>query len=229
MQANASPEMRVALYYAPALQDPLWTAGCAWLGRDPETAAILQQPDLPGLPSLTADARLYGLHCTLKPPMRLRTSYPEFLADAAALAATLRRFDMPPLAVADLSGFLALRETRPCPELRALADRCVETMDRHRAPPDAAELARRRQHGLSPSKEAMLQRWGYPGVFDEWRFHVTLTRRLTETEHATIRPAAEAYFHPCLPHPRRATELCVFTQAGPGTPFLLAERLPFGG
>ena len=221
--------MRVALYYAPALSDPLWRAGCTWLGRDPEANAALPQPPVPDLHAVTADARLYGLHCTLKPPMRLATAYPAFIADAAALAATLAPFDLPPLAVANLSGFLALRETEPCPALRALADACVAGVDRHRAPPSADELARRRAHGLSPGREAMLRRWGYPLVFDEWRFHITLTRRLTDPERAVFRPAAEAHFADALPHPRRVTDICVFTQAGPGAAFTLAERLPLLG
>ena len=221
--------MRVALYYAPALSDPLWRAGCAWLGRDPETAAALPQPDVPDIHAVTADARLYGFHCTLKPPMRLSTNYHAFVDDAAALARGLTPFTMPPLHVADLSGFLALREAEPCPALHALADVCVAGVDHHRAPPNAAELARRRQGGLSVAREANLLRWGYPGVFDEWRFHMTLTRRLTEPERAVFLPVTQSHLAPALPYPRRVDEICVFTQAGPGAAFMIAERLPMRG
>lgn len=220
---------RVAVYYAPALSDPLWPAACAWLGRDPETAAALPQPPVPGIHAVTADARLYGFHCTLKPPMRLLTHYNAFLEDADALAARMPAFDLPPLHVADLSGFLAVRETAPCPPLRALADACVARLDLHRAPPTDAELARRRAAGLSPAREAYLQRWGYHLVFDEWRFHMTLTRRLTPDEQAVFMPAAEAHLAPALPHPRRVEDICVFTQPGEGQPFTLAERLRLRG
>lgn len=221
--------MRVAVYYAPDPADPLWRAGCAWLGRDPETGAAPQQPDLPGIAEVTAEPRLYGLHCTLKAPIRLASSYPAFRADVAALANTIRPFELPPLAVADLSGFLALRETRSSPELQALADACVAWLDPHRLPPEAAELARRRQHGLSPARDALLERWGYPGVFNHWRFHMTLTRRLTPAEHAAYRPAAERYLERALAHPRRVDALCLFTQAEPGAPFLIGERIALGG
>ena len=221
--------VRVALYYAPAVSDPLWRAACAWLGRDPETAATVPQPDVPDIGAVTADARVYGFHCTLKPPMRLLTNYRAFVADAAAAVGALASFAMPPLHVADLSGFLAVREAEPCPALRALADACVAGVDHHRAPPDEAELARRRASGLSPAREANLLRWGYPGVFDEWRFHMTLTRRLTNAERAVFRPAAEAHLASALPHRRRVEEVCVFTQAGPGAPFTIAERLPLRG
>ncbi len=221
--------VRVALYYAPSIHDPLWKAGCAWLGRDPETAATLRQPDVPDIHAVTADARVYGFHCTLKPPMRLATNYGAFAADAAALARGIAPFAMPRLHVADLSGFLAVREAEPCPALHALADACVAGVDRHRAPPDEAELARRRKGGLSAARESNLTHWGYPGVFGEWRFHMTLTRRLSANERAIFQPAAEAHLANALPYRRQVDEICVFTQAGPGAPFTIAERLPLTG
>ena len=217
--------MRVAVYYAPSPADPLWGTAARWLGRDAETAAVLAQPDVPDLAALTADPRLYGFHATLKPPMQLATSYDLFLDDVARLAGSLRAFALPPLAVADLSGFLALRETRPSPELQVLADACVGGLDAHRAPADEAELARRRKSGLPAAQEAMLVRWGYPHVFETWFFHMTLTRRLSAEERALVKPAAEAHFAEVLPVARVVDALTVFTQARPGAPFLVAERV----
>ena len=188
----------------------------------------LPQPSLPAIEEVTAEARGYGFHCTLKPPMQLASSYAEFREDVAALARSVRPFPMPPLAVADLSGFLAVRETTPSPPLQALADACVAWVDRHRLPPDGAELARRRQNGLSPEADALLRRWGYPGVFGRWRFHMTLSRRLSPEEHGLYRPEAEAYLAGALPCAREVVSLAIFTQAGPGEPFLLAERVPLG-
>ncbi len=188
----------------------------------------MPQPDLPDIAEITADARGYGWHCTLKPPFRLATSYAAFRDDVAELAASVRAFEMPPLGVMDLSGFLALRETTPSPALQALADGCVAWLDRHRRPPDRAELERRRAHGLPPDAEALLGRWGYPGVFARWRFHMTLTRRLAPEQHPAWLAAAGRHFADALAVPRRIASLCVFTQAGPDAPFLLAERVRFG-
>jgi putative phosphonate metabolism protein len=221
--------VRVAVYYAPAPSDPLWTAAAAWLGRDAETGGTPPQPDLPGIAEVTAEPRLYGFHATLKPPMRLRASYGAFVDDARALAARLRPFALPPLAVQDLRGFLALRETQASPALQAMADACVRELDAHRVPPDEAELARRRGRGLPPAQEAMLLRWGYPHVFETWFFHMTLTRRIDAAAQAVFRPAAEAWFAPALATPRVVDALSVFTQAAAGAPFMVAERLPFGG
>ncbi len=58
---------------------------------------------------------------------------------------------------------------------------------------------------------------------------MTLTRRLTPDEQADYRPAAEAHFAAALAIPRRVLDVCLFTQAASGAPFLLAERLPLRG
>jgi hypothetical protein len=226
--------MRVALYWTPEPADPLAQAGNTWLGRDPELGVALPQPQVHGLADATAAPRVYGFHATLRPPMRLATGWDEFHQAATDLAATLVPFDLPPLAVDDLSGFLALRAQRPCPHLQRLADACVIATDRHRLPPDAAELARRHRLTLSETEQALLARWGYPYVMQAWRFHMTLTGRLAPAEMARLRPAAERHFANSLGHPRQVRELAVFTQrdspflAEPAS-FLIAERLPFGG
>ena len=218
--------VRAALYYAPELDDALWRAGCDWLGRDPASGRRYAGV---GHADLTAEPRLYGFHATLKPPMRLAHPWDALVEDAASLAARLAPFALPPLQVIDLSGFLALCEVAPCPALQALADACVTELDAHRVPADAAETMRRRRSGLSPEQDAMLLDWGYPYVLSTWRFHMTLTRRLSAEERATILPAAEAHFAAACATPRRVTSICLFTQSASDSPFMLAERLPLGG
>ncbi len=221
---------RVAFYYAPQETDPLWSAAAVWLGRDPASGAPRPQPEIPDIAAITADARHYAFHATLKPPMRLKpgVNWSALLETAAAIAASIPAFDLPPLAVADLHGFLALRETTPSPELQALADACVAGADHLRAPPSDAELAKRRRNGLPPAQDANLVRWGYPYVFATWFFHMTLTRRLTTEERAIYQPAAASHFAAALAQPRRVVDLCLFTQAE-GADFQLAERIPLTG
>jgi putative phosphonate metabolism protein len=228
--------MRFAIYYAPAPHDPLHSAGAAWLGRDPETNATLAQPDAPGIAEATQEPRRYGFHCTLKPPFRLAAgrAYWDLARAAEALAAQLAPFDLPRLAVTDIGGFLALAEATasrqgPNPQLRFLADCCVEQLDDFRAPPSAAEMARRRRVGLSALQESMLGRWGYPHVFDAWFFHMTLTRRLSEAERRPLQDAAERHFAQVLLQPRRVTDICLFTQSASDAAFLIAERFPLLG
>ncbi len=220
--------MRVALYYAPAAADPLWTRGAEWLGRDPLADAPRAQPALPDIAAVTAEPRLYGFHATLKPPMALRdgVTWDDVVRTTRAIAATIPAFDLPALAVADLHGFLALRETAPSPALQALADACTAGADALRAPSSADELARRRRAQLSADQEANLLHWGYPYVFASWKFHMSLTRRLTAEEHARIRPVAKSWFGYALGMPRRVADICLFAQREPGAPFVLAERVP---
>ncbi len=65
------PDARVAVYYAPAVDDPLFAEAAVWLGRDPESGAPVPQPDIADIEEVTAEPRVYGFHATLKPPMRL--------------------------------------------------------------------------------------------------------------------------------------------------------------
>jgi hypothetical protein len=225
------PASRVALYYAPAEDDPLWARAVAWLGRDPATGADVAQLDVPGLSAITEDARSYGFHATLRPPMRLLpgVGWGDFRRAVAALANSIAPFPLPPLAVVDLSGFLALHEAEPSPALQAFSDVCVAWVDHLREPPGEAELARRRRGRLTAAEDRNLVRWGYQYVFSTWFFHMTLTCRLTPAEQAVYRPAAQAWFADVLAGPRVVRDICVFVQAEPGAPFDLVERVALTG
>lgn len=222
---------RVAVYYAPLPDDPLSKASAAWLGRDPSTGTPHKQPDLPDIAAVTSDPRSYGFHATLKPPLRLARdrTWEDFLRDARAMARRIAPFDLPPLAVSDVHGFLALKETEPSAALQGLADTCVAELDCYRDPPDDAELARRRRSQLSREQDAMLVRWGYPYVFGTWFFHMTLTRRLTPEEKAIYLPAAVEHFKVSIQTSRVVKDICIFLQDSPGAPFMIAARLPLGG
>ncbi|WP_207537138.1 DUF1045 domain-containing protein [Sabulicella rubraurantiaca] len=217
--------MRVALYWAPELDDPLHEAGSRWLGRDAETGEPLAQPDLPGIAEWTEAPRLYGLHATLKPPFKLAHGWDTFLEDARRVAASIPGFDLPPLAVKTHKGFLALREAEPSQPLQDLADALVTRLDRHRTPASEKDLERRRKAGLTERQDRHLRDWGYPYVLEDFQFHVTLTRRLSDEEAARIRPEAEAHVSAVANRARRVRQVCVFTQREPDAPFLIAERL----
>lgn len=222
----------MALYWAPERDDPLHAPASRWLGRDAATGEALPQPALPGgldIAEITADPRGYGFHATLKPPFRPRGAWAGVREATAALAARVAPFALPPLAVRDLKGFLALRETMPCMPLQALCDAAVEALEPFRAAAPPEETARRRGAGLTPAQEALLARWGYPYVFGEWFFHLTLTRRLTPAERAVALPAAVEFLGDAPARARRVGSVCLFTQAVPGAPFLVAERFALRG
>jgi putative phosphonate metabolism protein len=222
---------RIALYYAPETDDPLHQHASAWLGLDAASGAEIPQPAIAGvdIAEVTADARGYGFHATLKPPFRVKGDVRAALQAAQDFAARAAPFALPPLQITDLDGFLALRESAPCPALQGLADGAVTALDAHRAPATEAEIARRKPENLSPRQREYLAAWGYPYVFAEWRFHMTLTRRLTPAEKAIILPAVADALGDAPAVARSVTDICIFAQAAPGAPFISLERLKLRG
>ncbi len=222
---------RIALYYAPGTDDPLHQRASAWLGRDAFIGAELSQPAIAGvdIAEVTADARGYGFHATLKPPFRVQGDIQAALQAAQDFAARTAPFALPPLQITDLDGFLALREAEPCPPLQALADGAVTALDPHRAPATEAEIARRKPEKLTPRQREYLASWGYPYVFAEWRFHMTLTRRLTPAEKAIILPAVTDTLGDAPAISRTVTDICIFAQAAQVAPFTILERLKLRG
>ncbi|MCC7426556.1 MAG: DUF1045 domain-containing protein [Alphaproteobacteria bacterium] len=227
---------RYALYLAPPPDSPLWAFGCRWLGRDAAGGTAIAQPAVAGLAperlhALTEDPRRYGFHATLKPPFALRAGTDE-AGLRAALAAFARRqphFLLPALRLTDLDGFLALTPSGPCPAVHDLADACVRAFDAFRQPPDEAELARRRKARLSARQDEYLQRWGYPYVFEEFRFHMTLSQRLAAEDKALLWPAIAADAAARLERgPVPVNELCLFAQASRIAPFAIAARFTLG-
>lgn len=228
---------RYAVYFAPAPDTALAAFGRTWLGRDAETGAAVEQPALPGIDATTlhaqtASPRFYGFHGTLKPPFALAPGCEAAGLETtlAAFAATQAPFELAGLRLARLENFLALVPTQPSPLLDRLAADCVRDFDAFRAPPLDADLAKRRANGLTPVQEANLQRWGYPFVFEEFRFHLTLTGPIAEDslrDHfaAALAPLAA----PFAAAPVRVDALCLFRQPDRATPFRLVRRVPFGG
>jgi putative phosphonate metabolism protein len=219
--------LRYAIYYAPERDDPLWAAGCAWLGGDPESGAASAPP--PEAEGLIGHPARYGFHATFKPPFALAEGKSEAALESAlaAFAAARKAVPMPALCVQELHGFLAIRPVGDAAALRDLADACVEAFDAFRRPPSSTELAMRRSGGISPAQEANLARWGYPYVFDDYRFHMTLTERLDDGARARIEAILESRFDKALAAPRRLESIALFVEPEAGKPFTLRRRFAF--
>lgn len=231
-----TPAKRYAIYFTPPPESGWWAFGCRWLGRDPASGRSVEQPRIPGVPpaqlaEFTADARRYGFHATLKPPFTLSQGLDEGDIDraVATLACAHAPFCLGPMEVRMLGSFIALRPRESPPELQALAQDCVESLDALRAAPDAAELARRRSGGLTPRQGELLERWGYPYVLDQWRFHMTLTRSLSRAEAEPLLAWLRVQVVSLSAEPLTVDGLCVFEQPATGAPFRLVRRFGFDG
>lgn len=207
-----APYTRYAVYYTPEADSDLARLGAAWLGWDTQAGTTAAHPDLAGLPlplaDITTTPRKYGLHGTLKPPFKLADEQTEqALADAlAAFCAGRAPVLLDGLAVARLGGFLALTPLGDVAALSALASAVVTAFEPFRAPLTDAQLAKRRAAGLSDRQEALLTRWGYPYVMEEFRFHLTLSGKLGAGADR-VAEVAQAYFRPALPTPYPVTGL----------------------
>ena len=77
-----------------------------------------------------------------------------------------------------ISGFIAVIPAEPVDALQQLAADCVREFDSFRAALTAEDRARRKPEKLTERQRDYLDRWGYPYVMEEFRFHMTLTGRL---------------------------------------------------
>lgn len=225
--------MRYAVYFAPGPDTELALRGSSWLGRDAGTGRTIEHPEIDGLgvnelATITGPARRYGFHGTLKAPFRLAegASAAELSEAVDAFAARSAVFDIPALRVGLIGGFVAIVPDGPCDALTVFANRVVEAFEPLRAPLSEMEIERRNPAALSSPQLRNLMRWGYPYVFDEFRFHMTLSTRLDATEAKRVRDAAESYFAPALRAPVPVDQLTLFGEPEPGAPFEILRRAP---
>ena len=228
-----SAQARFAVYYAPSRDSAWWLAGSEWLGGDAESGVSHMPPQPPALSrtvsELTRSPRRYGWHGTLVAPFRLADGVtPRGVLDDARRWAQQEKPFILPVEAATLGDFVALRPAEPNGEasMRELASSALRTLGGLRAKPSAADLARRLATSLTDRQRDLLVEWGYPYVFDEFRFHMTLSSSLDAAhERATL----VAWWHDRIAAlgPLVVDSAALFVEPAPGEPFVLWQRLPF--
>lgn len=220
--------MRYAVYYTPFSGSLLHQLGATWLGRDAITNQPLKQPAIERIRETTAEPCRYGFHATLKPPFALREGMGRIDLGCAvsALTGQLDAVTGVRLEVCLVDGFLALVPINRDARLSKLAAACVQELDEFRAPPTESELRRRRRSALTERQQQYLQDWGYPNVLEEFRFHMTLTRRLDNAEVERFAAAAKRHFQMVLSAPVTIDAFSIFREQTPGADFIDEERFP---
>ncbi len=218
--------MRYAIYFTPPPAHPLTRLASNWIGRDAFTGKPSAPPRIVSLEPRdialkTAAARRYGFHATLKAPFALAPgqSEAELRKAADAFAMTMQPFVLPALQVTMLDSFLALVPAAPCESLDRLAAETVIAFDRFRAPLSEPEIARRRPDQLTIRQFNNLQTWGYPHVFEEFRFHMTLTGPVERNEAVTLAGELRDYLAPALAEPVTVDGIAVFAEEAVDAPF----------
>jgi putative phosphonate metabolism protein len=227
--------MRYAIYFTPGQDDPLTRLAASWLGRDPFTDTQPPAPQVTRLSPaeiayLTASARRYGFHATLKAPFKLADNATEAELDQAlaTFAAGAEPILLSRFVPARLDGFLALVPAGPAPDLDRLAGEVVSVFDRFRAPLSDAEIKRRNPDRLSPQEFRNLLQWGYPYVFESFRFHMTLTGRVADDDLGRVRAAIDEVFADVLQRPATIDGLALFIEPEPGAPFVVKSWYGLG-
>lgn len=227
--------MRFAVYFTPHRDEPLTRLAASWLGRDPFSGEASEPPAVSTLSAAeiafhTAAPRRYGFHATLKAPFRLAPTETEAsLADAlAGFARGVEPFAVQ-LVIGRIDGFFALVPAAPAPLLNRLADDVVAAFDCFRAPLSESEIERRNPDALSAEEFRNLHRWGYPYVFDTFRFHMTLTGRVGAGEAERVRSALDEVFGAAVARPVAIGGLALFVEPEPGAPFSVHSYAPVAG
>lgn len=236
MSAGDIGQARYAIYWAPRDGSDLARLAESWLGRNARDGGRGMRPSLDWisaerLEALTREPARYGVHATLKAPFRLRSGTSrEDLEDAMeALAMRLAPFQMPTLAPRLFADFIVLAPLERSPALDALAASCVRDIDEFRAPATPDEIARRRLARLSSSQEELMQAWGYPYVFEEFRFHVTLAGPADPGELSALLPGIADYFASPELQATEVRDISLFVEQEPGAPFRLLRRFALKG
>ncbi|MFZ5738726.1 MAG: DUF1045 domain-containing protein [Pseudomonadota bacterium] len=191
---------RYAIYYLPAVGSALAQFGAAMLGYDVASGAdvAFAQPTaaVADWREITADPRGYGFHATLKAPFTLADGRreSELLWACATFAETPRAIPRIVPVIRPIGRFIALVPDVPSEPLQQLAADCVRDFDGFRAQLSAEDRARRRPEQLTPQQIEHLDRWGYPYVMDEFRFHMTLTGSLDPARHDELLALLRATF-----------------------------------
>lgn len=194
---------RYAVFYTPT--GDLAAFGAAWLGWDSAEGCAVPHFDVTGLDveKVTATPRKYGLHGTLKAPIKLPqgADLTQLQRAAGDFATRHSAFEVGEFELRHDSGFVALRPKNDPVQLRNFAAATVKTFDPFRAPLSDADIARRRKASLSARQNQQMLDWGYPYVFNDFRFHLTLSGPLPQNEAAMVITALQPHLALVMPKP----------------------------
>ncbi len=220
--------MRFAVYYSPSQMSLLHELGASWLGYNAFNGSAVEQPGEGLLTGKTEQPRHYGFHATLKAPFHLKsgTTFKDLQSSVAVTARQSSTVVVPSLVLSDTDGFLALVAEHQRDDLVALAVSCVKGLDHLRREMDEMEFKRRQSSELTARQKKNFSQWGYPHVFEDFRFHITLTRRLSNAEMTEVSKLAEEHFAEVLHQPLDISALTIFIEAGPGVRFRVADVFP---
>lgn len=218
--------MRCAIFFVPPPEDPLTIVAARWLRRDIYsgervacTVAGLTDEDHA---FLTALPRRYGFHATLKAPFELTPS-----RSVHELERRLEEFcgTLAPISLATridlVDSVFALVPHQPDTGLDMLAAQIVTEFDAFRNPLTEIDLARLDVSRLTGRQLANLMTWGFPNVFDQFHFHMTLTGPVDHLERDHVAAVLTHHFGALCHGPLAIGQLVLAVEPEPHAPFVV--------
>ena len=180
---------RYAIYYAPIENCELDVFGKCLLGWDPYKGEEITKPYPLKLPNLQKFSRFvltpkqYGFHGTIKAPFRLKDGYTynDLENKVGEISKQIHSFHLNKLIIKKLGYFIALIPTNNL-KVNEVSNKFVEGLDYLRDELSENEIKKRNPIKLTSRQKKMLFKWGYPYVFNEFKFHLTLTSKLNIEE-----------------------------------------------
>ena len=113
-------------------------------------------------------------------------------------------------------------------EVTELAASTVSYFDKFRAPLSDKDIEKRRQRRLTPQQDALMLRWGYPYVMQEFKFHMTLTGPLALTKLMRSNDVQTHGFRNSLVNHSNISSLALLGEDNDSGRFHVIERLSLG-
>jgi putative phosphonate metabolism protein len=229
-------DTRYAIFFVPRPSSRLKHFADAWIGRNPDRDERVPQPVVEGitperLHEITAFPRHYGFHATLKAPFLLKAGATEadLIESFDRFVATPRTIPAIAPVVRAIGSFIAVVPDTPVAALTQLADDCVTEFERFRAPLSDHDRQRRLKSPLTPRQIEHLDRWGYPYVFEEFRFHMTLTGSLPAAQRETVLPFLQGAFAKLDVTSHSIGHIAIFRQANSDARFVVMRHAELRG
>jgi len=223
---------RYAIYFAPDADRALTRFGAETLGYDAFSSHDIPHPraltdEFADWADITGDPRKYGFHGTLKAPFSLHAgkSEADLLAAVDDFAAEPRDIPIVVPVISTISGFTAVVPGETDDDLQLLAESCVRDFEPFRAPMTPEDRARRKPETLTPRQIEHLDDWGYPYVFEDFRFHMTLTGRLPADRSEAVLSALQHRFHELVLETLRIDCLALFKQDSKTSRFRIIKHV----
>ena len=179
---------RVAIYFLPKKNSSLENFGKNLLGRDinkKKKISLTRRQKyfinrgftyFDELKDYCEEPAKYGFHATLKAPFRLKRNVKtkNFYDVISHIAAQHSRFKIKGLKIVYSKKFTLITSRKPNKLLINLENDLVKHLDTFRAELNKTDIKKRIPDSLTIKQNKYLKEWGYPFVFDQFKFHMTL-------------------------------------------------------